>query len=658
MRGPEFYWQNRRDLWLRLREYTVGFEDSSDYRRDIRVAASDEIGAAERTEEVWSVRLPGVCVVCGADAEECPWQDESRQVPDLTVPLWTGVSALAVGLVGLIWHWWAGPLIWLAGTLAGRALRREMPVRVRFRRCDEHQADREYPALRRFADTLVIRVGNRDVRREFFHPGSSQAFRQPAATDSRTAAPSREMSGDAGQISAAPPNLEPIPLADVDGDVAIVADRAAAIPLPALERTLEDLPLAPEPVDSLALEPSEAPLPLADAVLPLAGLSKPLIGTSAAPRVCRACGQRMLPNERRCKACHAPWQDPSLASSLPSSTAAGAVLSSVSEQGGLYGVEQAAVARPEAKAPLRPAAPTPKDEVGPLSMRELLAVPFQGVVVNVARECGQWNLLFAIMLVVGAVLVRMPDGTIRAAGWLILAAAIPCLVLLACLIVTTYFNVVRAFETGSREMGFPQLWEVFLFLGVCFFAALFGLLWSGAGLAVYHFAYDGLPALQGMPKIQMPASVGKMPMVEGDLLHPVILLAAVGVLAGAFYAPMGIALAAAYRVLNPLRVIKALIVCLPGYLAILAYLIPLAIVVTLLAWAAMLVVGMLGGYVVTLAPETFGPPFATYFPMLVVFVLSVVQYYVEISRYGMLGLLLRHNRQRIFPKGLDQFKST
>ena len=80
----------------------------------------------------------------------------------------------------------------------------------------------------------------------------------------------------------------------------------------------------------------------------------------------------------------------------------------------------------------------------------------------------------------------------------------------------------------------------------------------------------------------------------------------VGALAAVFYAYMGFAMAGAYRIVNPLRVIRALVVCLPTYLLVLAYLIPVALLVTLLAWGLMILVGMLGIIVVGLAPETFG----------------------------------------------------
>jgi hypothetical protein len=166
-RTSRFYWQNRAPLLNRIGEYLAWF-DSDVREREIRVSTHDSHGSITFLEDRWSVRLPNCCVVCGKvtqqEREHC-----QRRVTDVTWSLWMPTAGLILG--GLLFFtlggaWYSLP-VFLLSFLPGYWLRREVLVDVEVQRCDDHANLKTVPLLFVFADSLLIRTGDPDVKRQF-----------------------------------------------------------------------------------------------------------------------------------------------------------------------------------------------------------------------------------------------------------------------------------------------------------------------------------------------------------------------------------------------------------------------------------------------------------------------------------------------------------
>jgi hypothetical protein len=168
LRVANFYGSQRELFWRYLKEDVLALRDSDELVREIRVRARDRIQAVERRGVNWHVRLPDCCVVCGTPTESA-WQEEQFHFPDIRRPLRIVVAASGLGLGLSIYFWsvWPLPAGLLVGLVAGYALRREIEIHLRLRRCDEHAAKRRFPKVWVFGNTLIIRVGDATVRQEF-----------------------------------------------------------------------------------------------------------------------------------------------------------------------------------------------------------------------------------------------------------------------------------------------------------------------------------------------------------------------------------------------------------------------------------------------------------------------------------------------------------
>lgn len=176
-----FYWNQRQNLYRRLREYLGLTESSPEHNREIRLSGADNHSRADFHEDTWEVELPACCVTCGRPTSE-PAEVWKRTLPDLTRLLLAPTVGLLVGLLVLSF---AGKLLGLicitSGLVVGYRLQRRIPVRLQLRRCPEHLQDKSYPLVWAWEDVLVIRAGDESVRSQFRKLGRRSA--DPRATE-------------------------------------------------------------------------------------------------------------------------------------------------------------------------------------------------------------------------------------------------------------------------------------------------------------------------------------------------------------------------------------------------------------------------------------------------------------------------------------------
>lgn len=196
-----YYWGIREAL----KEYVVGFAPNlmaeSIRQREVRLAPYESHNMAEFGPDGWKLSVPGRCVVCGEPSEKSP-SDETLAVDDAVRAFWTPLIVILLGgTVGwfLLGRWIATLSIPL-GFVVGYLLRTRMPVRMRLVRCDTHATRTNIPQVLAWGNTLVVRFGNKLVRK---------VFRYGETMD--TVIPQTEAS-PADQPESSPP--ETIPLAD------------------------------------------------------------------------------------------------------------------------------------------------------------------------------------------------------------------------------------------------------------------------------------------------------------------------------------------------------------------------------------------------------------------------------------------------------------
>ncbi|MCA9117672.1 MAG: hypothetical protein KDA79_21525 [Planctomycetaceae bacterium] len=183
-----WYVAHANDFRLYAVEYAPDLLSQGERRREIRVIPGLRDVAAEHLEgRGWHVVLPDCCVHCGHEGTG-PWLDERREVENYGIPFWTVVLVITLShlLALILWRFSLIPLGIVLGLAAGYRLRRTVPSRIRFRRCDEHADSFRYPALRVFGDELIIRVGAKSVRQRFLHgdrsDGDRSGFAVPTAS--------------------------------------------------------------------------------------------------------------------------------------------------------------------------------------------------------------------------------------------------------------------------------------------------------------------------------------------------------------------------------------------------------------------------------------------------------------------------------------------
>jgi hypothetical protein len=222
----------------------------------------------------------------------------------------------------------------------------------------------------------------------------------------------------------------------------------------------------------------------------------------------------------------------------------------------------------------------------------------------------------------------------------------------ASMIVSSYFAVIRVFEKGSMSgkgrrhripeldrlvsETTPELSDLGCAIAVTICALILGGLAASIGGGAFALFSNGFPSLTDIEWSASSNPEMRVPVIDGNFLS-VVTIAAIGLVATMLYFPIGFAMAGAYRVLNPLHVARAMVICAPAYLLILLYLGPFT-----------MAAGVVAVLLVLLAsPCLFVPILGSVFLNLL---LSILQQYVELSRCAMMGLLLQRYRDRIFPE--------
>jgi hypothetical protein len=93
---------------------------------------------------------------------------EDRGVDDYSSPaLTTFLGVLVGGLLGryvaLKWL----PISILIGVIVGYFVRQRSEVNIQYRRCPNHVVGNPYPRLRLSGEYLVVKVGDKNVRKDF-----------------------------------------------------------------------------------------------------------------------------------------------------------------------------------------------------------------------------------------------------------------------------------------------------------------------------------------------------------------------------------------------------------------------------------------------------------------------------------------------------------
>lgn len=201
-----FYTRNAPALWRR-------FSTASVDPREIELLPEETYKSATFDETGWTVRLPPCCVVCGQQTESGD-QTQAMTVDDLTQPLWVPVGFAIAGLVLSWWFWsvWLLLVLLPAGLLVGYRTRREVPVRVTCRRCEDHSLIRTVPRFRLVGENLYVGVGHKKVVELFAKKNTPEKVRPGP-----TAHVPDPAFGGGGWDAPAPPKSRPpesIPLDD------------------------------------------------------------------------------------------------------------------------------------------------------------------------------------------------------------------------------------------------------------------------------------------------------------------------------------------------------------------------------------------------------------------------------------------------------------
>lgn len=187
-----YYWGMRQPLW----EYVAGFlpdlASDSVRMRTVRLSPDESHRTAEFGPEGWKVLVPGRCVVCGQKSQN-PTTDETKLVDNAARAFWFPTAALLFG-VSIGWFLfgrWMAIVSLPLGIAAGYLMRSKIPVLLRLVRCDAHQSRLNIPKVLAWGNTLVLRFGDKTVRKIFLY-GETMDFSVPqvdaAGTDPATAA--------------------------------------------------------------------------------------------------------------------------------------------------------------------------------------------------------------------------------------------------------------------------------------------------------------------------------------------------------------------------------------------------------------------------------------------------------------------------------------
>lgn len=185
-RVARYYVGQREAIRRRFVEYTVDAEKSPEREREIILSAAEHYETAHGIEPCWRIQLPDCCVVCG-DAADDDWEVRIRTVPEVTKALWLPVVGVFLAVL-LGWHW-SSPLaflaIWGASFFAGYAVRRDVRVELKLRRCRKHAAFTSTPKLFMLGGRLALRVGHISVREAFSRANRGKQESERPESDSR-----------------------------------------------------------------------------------------------------------------------------------------------------------------------------------------------------------------------------------------------------------------------------------------------------------------------------------------------------------------------------------------------------------------------------------------------------------------------------------------
>lgn len=175
----KFYRTRRRALLLRSPAWDWCGLSSMNVSRELIIPKSELVA------DTWQVELPPCCAVCGRDTDDAP-QHESRTLDDLEITVWI----LLGGIPLAIYAWWYYGPWWMATAVlvaagGGYWCRRSQPVELEFCRCDKHHNSVRYPELFLIGEGLLVRVGQRRVKKEFrrLHEGGGTEFTPPDPPD-------------------------------------------------------------------------------------------------------------------------------------------------------------------------------------------------------------------------------------------------------------------------------------------------------------------------------------------------------------------------------------------------------------------------------------------------------------------------------------------
>lgn len=165
-----YYWVMHQPIW----EYIAGFlpdlASESKRMRTVRLNPDESYRTAEFGPEGWKVLIPGRCVVCGERTQD-PLLDETKQVENAARAFWFPAAALLFGLsIGwFMYGRWLAMLSLPLGLAAGYLVRGTVPVLLRLVRCSEHTTRFSIPQVLAWGNTLVLRFGNKTVRKVFLY---------------------------------------------------------------------------------------------------------------------------------------------------------------------------------------------------------------------------------------------------------------------------------------------------------------------------------------------------------------------------------------------------------------------------------------------------------------------------------------------------------
>jgi len=204
----QYYWGIRQPLW----EYICGFlpdlASESVRMRTVRLNPDESHRSAEFGADGWKVLIPGRCVVCGERTQN-PTTDETKLVENVARAFWFPAAAVLFGIsIGwFLFGRWFAILSLPLGFVGGYLMRNKVPVLLRLVRCTDHATRLNIPQVLAWGNTLVLRFGDKTVRKIFLY-GEPMDFAvpQPDAASADPALPAAHSEYE--------PIPESIPLAD------------------------------------------------------------------------------------------------------------------------------------------------------------------------------------------------------------------------------------------------------------------------------------------------------------------------------------------------------------------------------------------------------------------------------------------------------------